>query len=1200
MSFGLTYLHYNRLLPVSLQNVSAEAYVVDMIAEVKITQTYKNVETDVIKATYKFPINESAAVCAFEAEIDGKKVQGVVKEAQEAIIEYNDMNEKGHGAYLLEERHADIFECSIGSILPGQIVIIKFSYVVELKHDEETEKIRFVLPTAIAPKYGIDRNIHNQEFVGFGVSSFVKPELSLLIECKMTSVITNIESPSHFISCEININGNPKISRITLGEQINYLDKDFVMIIKSLGLDQPRAFIEHDPEKDTKCLMLTLVPKFAVNPVLTELIFIVDRSESMNGSSIKKASSALELLLRSLPEDCYFNIVSFGERFDPLFKLSEPNSPSSLSTALLLVRTMMANYGGKEIYQVLKWVFENKRTNIPTAVFLITDGNVWNVGEISELVKNNVKKYEDDLRLFVLGIGSNVSTNLVESLARAGKGYAQFVTDTEKMDKKLLGMLKNGTKSPIKDYQINWSDDVNVIDDSSEDSSEDSDTKIKDKPIISFFNDDEISSSEQSLNYDFVDNIVVRQAPYEIPQIYSGVRFIIYCMMPKDFTAKKSILLSAMSQNGPMKLEIPVDPIVLKGSKIHTLAARKLIQTLEDGTSYIHNHPKFRGKPVPASIIRKQIVTLGKTFNLVSKYTSFIAVDERNKANEEKENIDKVILFKKIGPNQWITKQSEATTQFGATTQAYPSLFRPATTQMPVFGFGAAVTQASAFGRFGATTTQALPSGTIGFGAAIQSSTVGGFGFGTPITQASPFGVTTQVFGLGTATTKSSAIGGFGFGTPITQVLPFGTVAPAFGFGATATTQALPSGTVVPAFGFGAATISSGGLASGGFGVQPSGFGFKANTPSGGFGVSPSQPSGLGFGVAATQLPSFSSINQSWFGNRQSPVYGGFQTQPTFDGINGIPNQPVFGGINSVQPQPSYAFAQSQPVYGGFGFAQTAANFGGFGLAQPSSALNLFQPQSAFGSFHLPQPQLIQSQPLLGNFATQIPQNALPYNLNMQNPIPFGFNTPTTTLSLFDSLNITSSISPLFVTPSAATSLFVLPSPTSKFAFLNNLITSSGLSIIGTTPTTLQTNNNTINFFETKKELREGSTLTTMITNNDNKKFDPRIASFDGLMTFLKFQSFDGIFRPTLQFYSFFNENNPMKDKPSEYDDESWCTSVSIAYLEIVIWKDFKQECEMCFEKANRALKKLMKSDNIKEILDKAKDWINEWSVKKE
>ncbi|RIA95817.1 von Willebrand factor type A domain-containing protein, partial [Glomus cerebriforme] len=702
MSFGLTH----KQLPIPLQNVSVEAYVVDMIAEVKITQTYKNVETDIIQATYKFPISESAAVCAFEVEIDGKKVQGVVKEAQEAVIEYNNTTEKGHGAFLLEEHHSDIFECSVGNILQGQIIIVRISYVIELKHDAETEKIRFILPTAIAPKYGVERNVHYQENTGFLFNSFIKYELSLLVECKMTSVITNIESPSHFISCEVNVDGNPKVARVTLGEQINYLNTDFILIIKSLGLDQPRAFIEYDSEKDTNCLMLTLVPKFSMNPILTELIFIVDRSGSMNGSSIRKASSALELLLRSLPEDCYFNIVSFGERFDPLFKQSEPNSPSSLSAALLLARTLTANYGGTEIYQVLKWVFENKRTNLPTAVFLMTDGNVWNVEEISELVKDNVKKYEDNLRLFALGIGNNVSSNLVESLARSGKGYAQFVTNSERMDIKLLGMLKNGIKSPIKDYKITWSDDDdNIIEDSSDDSK-----KINDKPVISFFNDDEISSSKRPSSYDFVNDLIIRQAPYEIPQIYSGVRFIVYCMMPKDFTARKNIILSAMSQDGPMKLEIPVDPIVLKGSKIHTLAARKLIQNLEDGTSYIHNHPKFRGKPVPASIIRKQIVTLGKTFNLVSKYTSFLAIDEREDVNEENENTDKVILFKRKVPNPLGESSSSSNTsnshslfgkvtQFGAATQPI--------TQAPAFGFGASATQASAFGGFGASATQA-------------------------------------------------------------------------------------------------------------------------------------------------------------------------------------------------------------------------------------------------------------------------------------------------------------------------------------------------------------------------------------------------------------------------------------------------------------------------------------------------------------
>src|SRR5688572_4860051 len=129
--------------------------------------------------------------------------------------------------------------------------------------------------------------------------------------------------------------------------------------------------------------------------MITLIIIFFFSSLSLNGSPIKKASLALELLLRSLPEDCYFNIVYFGDRFDPLFKQSEPNSSSSLSTALSLARTMTANYGGTEIYQVLKWVFDNKRTNLPTSVFLVTDGNVWNVEEISGLVRDNVKKYED-------------------------------------------------------------------------------------------------------------------------------------------------------------------------------------------------------------------------------------------------------------------------------------------------------------------------------------------------------------------------------------------------------------------------------------------------------------------------------------------------------------------------------------------------------------------------------------------------------------------------------------------------------------------------------------------------------------------------------------------------------------------------------------------------------------------------------------
>jgi hypothetical protein len=218
----------------------------------------------------------------------------------------------------------------------------------------------------------------------------------------------------------------------------------------------------------------------------------------MGVESMKKAAQALELLLRSLPEGCYFNVISFGSHYDSLFPKSQLYSETSLSKALNLAQTMKSNYGGTEIYNALEWVFDNLRDDMPTSIFVITDGEVWNVDQIVRLVSKNEEKKKDDLRLFSLGIGDSVSHNLVESVARAGKGYAQFVTNDERMDKKVTGMLKNALKPPIKDYNITWTDVLPA----------------------------EVESPAQS---DIFIDTKVLQAPYIIPPIYPGVRFIIYC-----------------------------------------------------------------------------------------------------------------------------------------------------------------------------------------------------------------------------------------------------------------------------------------------------------------------------------------------------------------------------------------------------------------------------------------------------------------------------------------------------------------------------------------------------------------------------------------------------------------------------------------------------------------------------------------------
>ncbi|CAB4480323.1 unnamed protein product [Rhizophagus irregularis] len=206
-TYGLCFSTEIGINPIPLRNVIIGANIVDMIAEVTIRQTYKNVERDTIEAFYKFPIYEAAAICEFEAEIDGRrKIKGIVKESKEAAKEYTEAVQKGHGAYLLESESEDVFQCSVGNITSGQTVVIKITYVTELKHDSESEKIRFILPTNIAPRYGSsvyssssnDGKILKPDVVSY--SNKADFYLDLTVTCRMTSTIQNIESPSHKIS----------------------------------------------------------------------------------------------------------------------------------------------------------------------------------------------------------------------------------------------------------------------------------------------------------------------------------------------------------------------------------------------------------------------------------------------------------------------------------------------------------------------------------------------------------------------------------------------------------------------------------------------------------------------------------------------------------------------------------------------------------------------------------------------------------------------------------------------------------------------------------------------------------------------------------------------------------------------------------------------------------------------------------------
>jgi len=140
-----------------------------------------------------------------------------------------------------------------------------------------------------------------------------------------------------------------------------------------------------------------------------KLIFVLDRSGSMS-SMVKELREAMNLFLRSLPEDCYFNIIGFGSRYEKFMDQSRKYNDETLRQATKHIAGITANLGGTEIYTPLKYVFDLRPIpGYSRQVFVLTDGQVSNTEQVIDLVKNN----SSHCRVFSLGIGNSVSHHLV-------------------------------------------------------------------------------------------------------------------------------------------------------------------------------------------------------------------------------------------------------------------------------------------------------------------------------------------------------------------------------------------------------------------------------------------------------------------------------------------------------------------------------------------------------------------------------------------------------------------------------------------------------------------------------------------------------------------------------------------------------------------------------------------------------------------
>ncbi|KAG6919553.1 hypothetical protein DXG01_004216 [Tephrocybe rancida] len=615
---GIVYTSSGQTTFLPLEKVEVKVLIVDVSARVTLRQTYINpTNTVTSRCKYMFPVPASAGICAFNMETsDGRILRGEAKDKDIARKEYEDALQAGQLAGLVNHATDDIFTISIGSISANASVNIDLEYVMNLSNDDNADEVRFQLSSGVGERYGTPPD---------ELSSALRPtdrtRIRITCEIQTSGRIKDIVSPSH--AAEISearystTGGRLSRRRSTIKyRSASFLDRDFVLIIGANGLDSPRCFAElHEDSQRQKslALQLTLVPKLCLPPIeAQEYLFVVDRSGSMSGSRMMIAKKTLSLLLRMLPASrTVFNVYIFDNDVESFSPCSLEYNEKSLSEASAFVDRIEAR-GGTEIGQALRQVLGTRSRSVPTAVFVLTDGEVYGDDAI-QVVKEAVVQAPESapLRVFTLGIGSQVSTATCEGIAAAGNGVFLYATEAENILGKCARLFRAGRTPIVNEVTIDWGL---------------SSEHLGSQGSVTFLN--------QTLSPRTVAVLpppTIQQAPTKVHSLHAGTQMIVSAIVQlKKFSVPATITVRGVFDNGgTFLLPVPVGAVYLDGANkglplIHTLTARLLIQEHEE------KRANLPSSLLPASeddIRRAVIVSLGVKYQLVSRYTSFVAVD---------------------------------------------------------------------------------------------------------------------------------------------------------------------------------------------------------------------------------------------------------------------------------------------------------------------------------------------------------------------------------------------------------------------------------------------------------------------------------------------------------------------------------------------------------------------------------------------
>jgi Ca-activated chloride channel family protein len=561
-----------------LKATSAKVNISGVIADVKVTQIYKNEGKKALEALYIFPCSTRAAVYGMRMTIGTRVIEAKVAKREEARRTYEEARDQGKSASLLEQQRPNVFQMNVANIMPGDEIKVELKYTELLVPTEGVYE--FVYPTVVGPRYSNQKSDgsspENRWVQNPYLHSGEAPTYTFDISAGVTAgmPIRQLSCPSHKVNVSYE---GPSVARVSLESSEQHGgNRDYILRYSLDGDRIETGLLLYKGEKENFFLLMMEPPKRVKKSEILdrEYIFIVDVSGSMFGYPLDVSKKLIKDLLSGLRPSDLFNIVLFAGGSSVMAEHSVPATEKNIARGLELIDRQQGG-GGTELLPALKKAFGlQQQKNYSRTVVIATDGFV----NVEEGVFDLIRKRLGSANVFAFGIGTSVNRHLIEGMAVVGMGESFVVTKPEEAPSR-AERFRAMIQSPVL-------------------------TRV---------------------NVKFEGFEACEVEPPHIPDVFSERPVIVFGKVRGKPHGK--IIVSGISGRGEYHETINTDSVVPSETNggLRYLWARHRIKLLSDYNSL---RPDDRQT--------EAITELGLRYNLLTSFTSFVAVDTQIRGRDGK------------------------------------------------------------------------------------------------------------------------------------------------------------------------------------------------------------------------------------------------------------------------------------------------------------------------------------------------------------------------------------------------------------------------------------------------------------------------------------------------------------------------------------------------------------------------------------